>query len=128
MSKVRAVNGFEIREERNKDNRRVIIIEYKIDNEFFAQSTYYDVDEEKINKIEEKLKDYTSTNQEAEELCRTISLMTIVNAVEKIIFDYWRNELQEEEGTRKIFGSFFFIYRFQHLHKKFIKIKYILQR
>lgn len=88
MSKVRAVNGFEIREERNKDNRRVIIIEYKIDNEFFAQSTYYDVDEEKINKIEEKLKDYTSTNQEAEELCRTISLMTIVNAVEKIIFDY----------------------------------------
>ncbi len=88
MSKVRAVNGFEIREERNKDNRRVIIIEYKIDNEFFTQSTYYDVDEEKIQKVKEKLEDYTSTNREAEELCRTIPLPTILNSVDRIMYDY----------------------------------------
>lgn len=88
MSKVRAVNGFEIREESNKDNRRVIIIEYKIDNEFFAQSTYYDVDEEKIQKVKEKLEDYTSTNREAEELCRTIPLPTILNSVDRIMYDY----------------------------------------
>ena len=88
MSKVRAVNGFEIREERNKDNRRVIIIEYKIDNKFFTQSTYYDVDEEKIQKVKEKLEDYTSTNREAEELCRTIPLPTILNSVDRIMYDY----------------------------------------
>ena len=88
MSKVRAVNGFEIREERNKDNRRVIIIEYKIDNEFFTQSTYYDVDKEKIQKVKEKLEDYTSTNREAEELCRTIPLPTILNSVDRIMYDY----------------------------------------
>ncbi len=87
MSKVRAVNGFMIRRF-VRDNKKGIIIVYKIDNTFFTQSKYYDVDEEKLDKIKEKLKDYTSTNKEAEELCRTIPLMTIINAVEEIIFDY----------------------------------------
>ena len=127
MSKVRAVNGFEIREESSKDNRRVIIIEYKIDNEFFTQSTYYDVDEEKIQKVKEKLEDYTSTNREAEELCRTLHLPTIVNAVERIIFDYWKNELKGEEGTRKILVPSSINYSFQYLDKKSSKIK-IIQR
>ena len=86
MSKVRAVNGFMIRRF-VRDNKKGIIIVYKIDNTFFTQSKYYDVDEEKLDKIKEKLKDYTSTNKEAEELCRTIPLMTIINAVEEIIFD-----------------------------------------
>ena len=87
MSKVRAVNGFMIRRF-VRDNKKGIIIVYKIDNTLFTQSKYYDVDEEKLDKIKEKLKDYTSTNKEAEELCRTIPLMTIINAVEEIIFDY----------------------------------------
>ena len=87
MSKVRAVNGFMIRRF-VRDNKKGIIIVYKIDNTFFTQSKYYDVDEEKLDRIKEKLKDYTSTNKEAEELCRTIPLMTIINAVEEIIFDY----------------------------------------
>ncbi len=85
MSKVRAINGFKVRRFR-RDNKKGIFIKYLIDGEFFTQSKYYDVDEEKIQKVEELLEDYTSLNREAEELCRTIPLTTIIVAVEDIIF------------------------------------------
>lgn len=86
MSKVRAVNGFMIRRFVRDDIKGIIIV-YKIDDEYYARSKFFDVDEEKIRRVKEKLKDYTSTNWEAEELCRTISLKSIREEVDRIIFD-----------------------------------------
>lgn len=85
MSKVRAVNGYMLRKF-TRDNKKCLIIVYLIDGEFFTQSKYYDVSQEKLIKVKERLDDYTTTNKEAEEVCRTIPLMTIINAVEDIIF------------------------------------------
>lgn len=86
MSKVRAVNGFMIRRFIRDDIRGIIIV-YKIDNEYVGKSKYYDVGEEKIQEVKEKLKDYISTNMEAEELCRTIPLRNIRESIDRIIFD-----------------------------------------
>mgnify|MGYP005756941759 CR=1 FL=1 len=83
MTRVRAINGFRIKEQ----NDGGIIIQYLVDGAFFTQSKYRDVDKEKIERIKERLEDYTSTNREAKELCRTIPLMTIINFIENIILD-----------------------------------------
>lgn len=86
MSNVRAINGFEIQEKSTGESKD-IVIRYKINGEFFTQSKYSDVDEEKIKKVNELLEDYTEVNSEAEELCRTIPMITIISAVEEIIFE-----------------------------------------
>lgn len=86
MKGIRAINGFKIRRF-CEGKRRGIFIIYKIDGEFFTQSKYYDVEDSKIEKVRGLLEDYTKTNKEATELCRTIHLVTILNAVENIIFD-----------------------------------------
>lgn len=85
MSKVRAVNGFKVRRF-NQDGRKGIFVIYLIDNEYFTRSKYYDVEDERIDKIKERLKDYTDTNMKAEQICQTIHLPTMINEVERIIF------------------------------------------
>ena len=113
MSNVRAINGFEIQEKSTGESKD-IVIRYKINGEFFTQSKYSDVDEEKIKKVNELLEDYTEVNSEAEELCRTIPMITIISAVEEIIFErdwimqkkgfhywqslFWKNVLAGVEG------------------------------
>ena len=106
MSKVRAVNGFTIRRF-IRGNIRGIIVVYMIDNEYYSWSRYCNVDEEKIQKVKEKLEDYTSTNREAEELCRTISLKSIREEVDRIIFDNWKTRIVRRKRNQKNFGSFF---------------------
>lgn len=70
--------------ERLKD----IDITYYCDGEFFASSpTYSRVPEDKIVRIKEKLFDYTMYNLNEDCISRTIPFITIVNEVEKIIFD-----------------------------------------
>ena len=87
MSKVRAVNGFKIRRFTRNDIRGIFII-YMIDDKYVRKSKYYNVEEEKIEKVKKKLKDYTSTNRETQELCRTISLETMQESVDRIMYDY----------------------------------------
>ena len=82
MTRVRAINGFRVEE-----HDEGITISYLINGDFFTQSKYSNVDKEKIEKIKERLEDYTSTNREAKELCRTIPLITIINFIENIILD-----------------------------------------
>ena len=86
MMKIRAINGFEIRRFWAGKRRGIFII-YKIDGEFFTQSKYYDVENSEIERVRRLLEDYTATNREATELCSTIHLISIINAVENIIFD-----------------------------------------
>lgn len=45
------------------------------------------VDDDKILKVRKRLNDYTSINQKETELCRTLTLVTMIDAVENIIFD-----------------------------------------
>lgn len=85
MGNVRAINGFKIRRFHHED-KKGIIIKYEINGEFFTQSKYDDVSEEKIKKVRERLDDLTRVNEKANELCSTIPMMTIINAVEDIIF------------------------------------------
>ena len=86
MGNVRAINGFDIRiigtEKYNE-----ILIQYKINGEFFIQSKYKNINEKKIREINDLLEDYTHVNLEAEELCRTIPMTTMINAVEDIVFE-----------------------------------------
>ena len=71
MSSVRAINGFKILRS-CKGKTIELIIRYEIDGEFFTQSKYYNVSEEKIREVKERLDDFTKVNSEATELCRTI--------------------------------------------------------
>lgn len=86
LCNVRAINGFSIWKIITKKHLW-IVIRYEINGELFIQSKYKDINEEKIEKVKELLEDYTKVNLEAEELCRTIPMITIINSVEDIIFD-----------------------------------------
>lgn len=86
MGNVRAINGFDIRIIGTKKYNE-ILIQYKINGEFFIQSKYKNINEKKIREINDLLEDYTHVNLEAEELCRTIPMTTMINAVEDIVFE-----------------------------------------
>lgn len=64
-----------------------IYVHYFIDDRILTHSQYFMVSKNKIDRIQERLEDYTSTNQEETELCRTIPLISMIDAVENIIFD-----------------------------------------
>ena len=86
MGNVRAINGFDIRIIGTKKYNE-ILIQYKINGEFFIQSKYKNINEKKIREINDLLEDYTHVNLEAGELCRTIPMTTMINAVEDIVFE-----------------------------------------
>ena len=93
MKDVKAIDEYVIfkflREEENGDeDANVLYVVFKSNGAFFTQTfKYYDVSEEKEVKIREVLDDYTKTNQEATELCRTISMVTFICTIEDIVFD-----------------------------------------
>ncbi len=83
--KIRAINEYNIERDQKKGTTT---IEYYIDGEFFAQSVYDRIiSDEKKEKIERDLMEYTTINKNAETLCEAIYLPTILNEVERIIFD-----------------------------------------
>ncbi len=80
------VNGYKIKRFSSR-SRNGIFIYYLKDGAFFTSSKYYNVDGNTILKVQERLDDYTSINQKESELCRTLTLVTMIDAVENIIFD-----------------------------------------
>lgn len=80
------VNGYKIKRFSSR-SRNGIFIYYLKDGAFFASSKYYNVDENTILKVQERLDDYTLINNKETELCRTLTLVTMIDAVENIIFD-----------------------------------------
>mgnify|MGYP004466481175 FL=1 len=80
------VNGYTI-QRFSSDGRNGIFIHYLKDGNIFTHSKYYDVDDDKILEVRKRLNDYTSINQKETEFCRTLSLVTMIDAVENIIFD-----------------------------------------
>lgn len=80
------VNGYKI-QRFNLSGRNGIFIHYLKDGKTFTHSKYYDVDDDKILKVRKRLNDYTSINKKETELCRTLTLVTMIDAVENIIFD-----------------------------------------
>ena len=83
---IRIIDGFEILDF-DEGNRKGIFVIYKVNGKNYTQSKIYNVEKEKKEKLITVLEDYTKTNREAEELCRTIPMITIINSVEDIIFD-----------------------------------------
>lgn len=80
------VNGYTI-QQFSSGGRNGIFIHYLKDGNIFTHSKYYDVDDDKILEVRKRLNDYTSINQKETEFCRTLSLVTMIDAVENIIFD-----------------------------------------
>lgn len=80
------VNGYTI-QRFSSGGRNGIFIHYLKDGNIFTHSKYYDVDDDKILAVRKRLNDYTSINQKETEFCRTLSLVTMIDAVENIIFD-----------------------------------------
>lgn len=80
------VNGYTI-QRFSSCGRNGIFIHYLKDGNIFTHSKYYDVDDDKILKVRKRLNDYTSINKKETELCRTLTLVTMIDAVENIIFD-----------------------------------------
>lgn len=80
------VNGFQVRSFTRNDQKGIFVV-YTVDRKPFTSSKYYPVNEETIKKVKEKLEDYTTTNQQVDELCQTIPLVTMIYFVEKIIFN-----------------------------------------
>lgn len=71
-----------------EERLRDVDITYYSDGNFFASSpTYTRVPEEKVVRIKEKLFDYTVYNLNVDCLTKVIPFLTIVNEVERIIFD-----------------------------------------
>ena len=87
--KVRAINGYKIWKASTLEGKKKLIIEYLIDGESFTRSVYEDdgIDEEKIQRLKEYLDDQTDTNQRAELLCSTVSMVTILHDVNEIIIN-----------------------------------------
>lgn len=80
------VNGFEVRTF-TKDDQKGIFVVYKIDERPLTYSKHYPIDEEDIKRVKEKLEDCTKTNNEADKLCQTIPLLSMIYFVKKIIVD-----------------------------------------
>ena len=80
------VNGYAV-QRFSSCGRNGIFIHYLKDGNIFTHSKYYDVDNDKILEVRKRLNDYTSINQKETELCRTLTLVTMIDAVENIIFN-----------------------------------------
>ena len=86
MQQIRAINGYELKRFYVGERWGIFVI-YTINGEFFTRSKYYEVNNSKVKKICKKLDDFTKMNQEATELCQTISMVTIISTIDKIVFD-----------------------------------------
>lgn len=81
---IRIIDGFEI-QDFDEGNRKGIFIIYKVNGKYYTQSKIYNVEEEKKEELQIILEDYTKTNREAEEMCKTIGLCTILSKVFEIV-------------------------------------------
>lgn len=81
---IRIIDGFEILDF-DEGNRKGIFVIYKVNGKNYTQSKIYNVEKEKKEKLITVLEDYTKTNREAEEMCRTIGLCTILSKVYEIV-------------------------------------------
>ncbi len=48
---------------------------------------YYDVSDEKVQRLKEVLDDYTKTNKECTNVCSMIPLITFLSTINRILFD-----------------------------------------
>ena len=72
-----------------KENLMDMVITYRSEGKVFAKSLkYHGVTSQKVRKIELKLRDYTSYNKKQESVYDSISLLTIINEVERVIYGY----------------------------------------
>ena len=88
--KIDSYNVTDLKSEGTEQDERLrdVYITYYSDQDPFAWSpTYKKVSEDKILKIKEKLFDYTLYNLNVDCISRAIPFITIVNEVERIIFD-----------------------------------------
>lgn len=88
--KIDSYGVYAVQSKGTEDDERLrdIAITYYSCGKFFASSpTYKKVPEEKVVKIKEKLFDYTLYNSKVDCVTRAISFFTIVNEIERIIFD-----------------------------------------
>ena len=81
---IRIIDGFEILDF-DEGNRKGIFVIYKVKGKNYTQSKIYNVEKEKKEKLRTILEDYTKTNREAEEMCGTIGLCTILSKVYEIV-------------------------------------------
>lgn len=92
----RKVDGYNVTEIESKnesgnersEQTKNIVITYYINNEKYADSKVYEgVTEETIQKIKDKLFDYTMYNLNCKYMSSAITFFTIINEVEKIIYN-----------------------------------------
>lgn len=81
---IRIIDGFEILDF-DEGNRKGIFVIYKVNGKNYTQSKIYNVEKEKKEKLITVLEDYTKINREAEEMCGTIGLCTILSKVYEIV-------------------------------------------
>lgn len=81
---IRIIDGFEILDF-DEGNRKGIFVIYKVNGKNYTQSKIYNVEKEKKEKLITVLEDYTKANREAEEMCGTIGLCTILSKVYEIV-------------------------------------------
>ncbi len=92
----RKVDGYNVAEiepknesgnERSEQTKNIVIT-YYINNEKYADSQVYEgVTEETIQKVKDKLFDYTMYNLNCKYMSSAITFFTIINEVEKIIYN-----------------------------------------
>lgn len=95
MEYKKVINGYNIYSEISKtsegtkreQNLRNIIITYLCDGKYFAESSYKNVPEEKVEKIKEKMFDNTLYNLNVEFQCQAIALPTLIFQIEDIIYN-----------------------------------------
>lgn len=91
--KVDGYNVTEIKPKNESGNERSeqtknIVITYYTNNEKYADSQVYEgVTEETIQKVKDKLFDYTMYNLNCKYMSSAITFFTIINEVEKIIYN-----------------------------------------
>ena len=78
------IDDFTIRKF-DEGERKGIFIIYKVNGKPYTQTKIYDIDDGKIEELRVMLRDNTATNREAQELCGTIGLCTILSRVYDIV-------------------------------------------
>lgn len=89
----KVIDGYELQEEESKNLEREqklkdITIIYLCNNEYFAESKYKKISEEKVERIRKQLDDNTRYNSTVEFQCQAIALPTLIFLIEDIIKNY----------------------------------------
>ena len=89
----RKIDGYKVLDTQAEETEKVerlrdVTIQYYSNGEFFTSSPKYQkVPTNKVTKIKDKLLDYTLYNIGEESMASVIPLVTIINEVERIIYD-----------------------------------------